>query len=150
MFADPKTPVQTCLIPSINKHRFSGFLIYGDRYFIYGKIYPFTPQAAENLSSVFACTMLLPRKPRASQARYQPHGPLFSALFPIPACASENPRGQRPFPYRRRALRLQDDARRCLKPAFFLRILRIAPHFSRVADRGLRHPPPICDSLHLG
>ena len=25
---------------SINKHRFSGFLFYGDRYFIYGKIYP--------------------------------------------------------------------------------------------------------------
>ena len=41
MFADPNTPVQTCLIPSINKRRFPGFLIYGDRYFIYGKIYPF-------------------------------------------------------------------------------------------------------------
>ena len=40
MFADPKTPVQTCLILSINKHRFSGFLIYGGRYLIYGKIYP--------------------------------------------------------------------------------------------------------------
>ena len=41
MFADPETPVQTCLILSINKQRFSGFLICGDRYFIYGKIYPF-------------------------------------------------------------------------------------------------------------
>ena len=40
MFADPKTPVQTCLILSINKHIFSGLLIYGDRYFIHGKIYP--------------------------------------------------------------------------------------------------------------
>ena len=40
IFADPKTPVRTCLITSINKHRFSRFLIYGDRYFIYGKIYP--------------------------------------------------------------------------------------------------------------
>ena len=41
MFADPKTPVQTCLILSINKHRFSGFFTYGDCYFIYGKIDPF-------------------------------------------------------------------------------------------------------------
>ena len=40
MFADPKTPVQTCLILSINKHRCSGFLIYGDRHFVYEKIYP--------------------------------------------------------------------------------------------------------------
>ena len=37
---DPKTPVQTCLVLSINKRRFSGFLIYGDLYFIYGKVYP--------------------------------------------------------------------------------------------------------------
>ena len=40
MFVDPKTPVQTRLILPINKHRFSGFLIYGDRCFIYAKIYP--------------------------------------------------------------------------------------------------------------
>ena len=37
MFADLKTLGQTCLILSINKHRFSVSLIYGERYFIFGK-----------------------------------------------------------------------------------------------------------------
>ena len=47
MFGDPKPPVQTCLILSINSHRFSGFLTYGDRYFIYRKIYPLPTALAE-------------------------------------------------------------------------------------------------------
>ena len=33
-FADPETPVQTC---QFYQHRFASFLIYGDRYFVYGK-----------------------------------------------------------------------------------------------------------------
>ena len=34
---DPKSRVQACQILSINKHRFASFLIYGDRYSVYGK-----------------------------------------------------------------------------------------------------------------
>ena len=37
VIADAQTPVQTCPIMSTNKHRFAGFLIYGDGYFVNGK-----------------------------------------------------------------------------------------------------------------
>ena len=35
-----QTPIRTCLIFCINKNRCAGSLIYGDRYFVYGKIHP--------------------------------------------------------------------------------------------------------------
>jgi len=36
---DPKSPMRTFLINSINKHRLAGSHINGDRYFIYEQIY---------------------------------------------------------------------------------------------------------------
>ena len=39
-FPDPKIPIRACLILSTSKHRFACSLIYGDRYFVYGQIYP--------------------------------------------------------------------------------------------------------------
>ena len=41
-FPDPKIPIQTCLLLSTYKHRFACFLMYGDRYFVYRQIYPFS------------------------------------------------------------------------------------------------------------
>ena len=59
MHADPKTPVQTCLILSINEHRFSDFLIYSDRYFTYGKIYPLTADGFCNFDTIETLILLV-------------------------------------------------------------------------------------------
>ena len=46
----PQTP-DTDTHHSIFKHRFAGFLIYGDRYFVYGHVYPFqSPNSACRLN----------------------------------------------------------------------------------------------------
>ena len=78
-FPDPKILIQTCLIIFFtNKHRFACSLIYVDRYFVYGKIYPLLTIFRIALSSSFFWVLgegdfsLLPRYTHRSLLRISP------------------------------------------------------------------------------